>query len=350
MLIHTAPAFIGDGPLHSDGLGAITGYEVSFNGGPFTARGLTLPISVNSSGHPEGAMIPVAVRAIGYGGRIGEVAEASAMATIQPSAPTAPGADYGAGVNPGEVRLAIHSPPGSLGDGPLFGDGLGVITGYVTRIGDVTYTHGAQLPINRLSGDHAEGAPVYMEWWALGHAGRPGLSGTALVLPAVSPPYSLVGLVEEISGHGLVDATTGSGLTVRGELPAWGPSVPGADFGPDDDAGEVFIEIHTAPTVQGSEPDDNVQSYVTRINGVTVTHNTTVLPIRRVVTGLPQGVPVEIRWWALGEQNRPGLIGVASAFPRPAPTTETIGLVDVTTGHGLVDQTTGHGLVLSVED
>lgn len=350
VLIDTAPSFIGDGPLHSDGLGAIVSYEASVNGGPFTGRGATLPISFNASGFPEGALIPVSVRAIGYGGRVGEVISTTAMATITPGLPTTPGADYGSGQEPGQVRIEIHSPPASLGDGPVYGDGLGVITGYVTRIGDVTYTHGAVLPISRLSSGHTEGVEVAMEWWALGYNGRPGLSGTAWVMPAVSPPYSLAGLVEEMSGYGLIDATTGRGLAVRGELPAWGPSVPGADFGPDDDAGEVFIEIHTAPTVQGSEPDDNVQSYVTRINGVTVTHNTTVLPIRRVVTGLPQGVPVEIRWWALGEQNRPGLIGVTSVFPRAAAATETIGLVDVTTGHGLVDQTTGHGLVLSIED
>ena len=275
----------------------------------------------------------------------------SVINMLPPAAgPSLPGYEYGPGINPGEVALTIHTPPASYGDGAIWQDGQGDITGYVTRIGDVTYIHGAQLPINRLSGGHAEGVAVPVEWWALGYEGRPGLSGVAQVLPAVSPPYSLIGLVEETSGYGLVDATTGRGLAVRGELPAWGPSVPGADVGPADEVGEVFIDIHTPPALPGSGPDDNVQNYVTRINGVTVTHNTTVLPIRRIVSGLPQGVPVEIRWWALGEQNRPGLIGVASVYPRPADVAETIGLIDVTTGHGLVDQTTGHGLVLSVED
>lgn len=141
---------------------------------------------------------------------------------LPPAGPSIPGAAYGPGANPGETYLTINAPPDVWGDRFVQGDGLGVITGYRTRIAGILAVHDTTvLPITRVSGGHAEGVPVLHEWWALGFDGRPGQAGSALVYPAVTPPVivTIIGLVDRASGRGLVDRTSGRGFALLPETP-----------------------------------------------------------------------------------------------------------------------------------
>ena len=131
--------------------------------------------------------------------------------------PSTPGAEVGPGANPGEVMASIVAPPSNFGDALVQGDGLGVITNYVTSIAGVEVTHDTTtLPIVRTTGGHAEGVRVPVLWWALGSGGRAGLAGSALVYPAITPPpvETIIGLVDRTSGRGLVDRTSGRGLVI----------------------------------------------------------------------------------------------------------------------------------------
>lgn len=131
---------------------------------------------------------------------------------LPPAGPSAPGFAAGPGIVPGEAGLTIHTMPASWGDGPVQGDGLGVITGYGSSIAGVSMDHAPSLPIERTVGGLAEGVPVPVLVWAYGHDGRIGAVASIAVYPAVTPPVSTTGLVEAVTGYGLFDAVTGRGL------------------------------------------------------------------------------------------------------------------------------------------
>ncbi|PJN96825.1 hypothetical protein CNY89_00305 [Amaricoccus sp. HAR-UPW-R2A-40] len=235
--------------------------------------------------------------------------------------PSIPGATHGPGANPGEVSFSITGEPTSAGDGDIPGDRLGAIMGYASRIAGVLASHDTtSLPITRVSGGHAEGFPVLVEWWAIGSNERAGAIGTAIVIPAASPIV---------------------------------PSVPGAEVGPGDQPGEVMASIVAPPSSFGDALVQGdglgvITNYVTRIAGVEVTHDTTTLPIVRTTGGHAEGVEVPVEWWALGSGGRAGLAGSALVYPAVTPpeVEEIIGLVEQGSGFGLVDRASGRGLVL----
>lgn len=218
--ITDAPTSAGDGDIPGDGLGAITGYRSRIAGVLALHDTTSLPITRVSTGHAEGFPVVVEWWAIGSNDRAGAIGTAIVIPGASPIVPSVPGAEPVAGDDPGEVTISIVSPPSSFGDAVVQGDGLGVITNYVTRIAGVEVTHNTTtLPIVRTTGGHTEGVEVLIEWWALGSGGRAGQAGSALVYPAVTPPEveEIIGLVEQGSGFGLVDRASGRGLVILPE-------------------------------------------------------------------------------------------------------------------------------------
>lgn len=221
--ITAPPEDLGDGPVAGDGNGLVTDYQVAAAGGPFISRGASLPIEVVSSGHTEGAVISASARALGFGGRVGAQVTASATASFRPSGPSVPGFTAVAGSAPGEIDLTIDAPPASFGDALVQGDGFGVVTGYGSSINGVAVDHPPTLPIERTVGGLAEGVQIPVVVWAYGYGVGPsrlvGASSARLVYPAVTPPVTttVVGLVEQSGGFGLVDRTSGRGLVILPE-------------------------------------------------------------------------------------------------------------------------------------
>lgn len=305
------PSFPGDGPAVGDGLGVVTNYLVGIAGAPSTPRGSSLPITVVSGGHAQGAQVYVLIQALGFGGRPGAQATGSAAARVAPVAPVGPGAPpafaAGQGPNPGEIQVVISTPPAFVGDGPVANDGAGVITDYEVSIANGPYvSRGPTLPITVVSGGHAEGVLVPVSVRARGYASRIG------------------------------GVTTGSALPRATPLVARAPTVPGFSAGPTSEAGRINVFVHTAPSFVGDGPSfadglGVITGYVTSVNGALVTHAAT-LPISRSADGLAIGVPIPVQVWALGYGGRVGAALSATAIALGVPAGPGVPVWELLTG------------------
>lgn len=74
------PSQLGDGPTPGDGLGEITGYQLQIAGGAWITYGTALPIEQTFTGFGPGAPVSWAARALGHGGRLGQMIVGSALA------------------------------------------------------------------------------------------------------------------------------------------------------------------------------------------------------------------------------------------------------------------------------
>ena len=205
--ITAPPTDLGDGPIAGDRAGVLTGYAVEING-VVTTYGTALPRSGTSSGWSSDLPVQIAVWSIGYEGRtssrLGTVIYPPAPAELGPAAP---GWTPIVGPAPGEAGVLIHTAPIDLGDGPIAGDGAGVLTGFVTRIGGVEVTHGPALPVSRT----VTGLPATLtliEVWSLGYGGRRGPVSSAYVTPIAEPESEFAVLIDAVTGAVLIDAVT----------------------------------------------------------------------------------------------------------------------------------------------
>ena len=226
--ITAPPSDLGDGPIAGDRAGVLTGYAVEING-VVTTYGTALPRSGTSSGWSSDLPVQIAVWSIGYEGRtssrLGTVIYPPAPAELGPAAP---GWTPIVGPAPGEAGVLIHTAPIDLGDGPIAGDGAGVLTGFVTRIGGVEMAHGPALPVSRT----VTGLPATLtliEVWALGYGGRRGSVSSVYVTPIAEPESDFTVLIDAVTGAVLIDAVTDRELIdAWPHWPLLGQSAPGA--------------------------------------------------------------------------------------------------------------------------
>lgn len=126
---------------------------------------------------------------------------------LLPAGPGAPTWSAQPGPGAGQVSWSITAPPTSLGDGPIAGDGAGVLTGYVTRVGGVEVTHGPALPVSRV----VTGLPpvlTLLEVQSIGYGGRRGPVSSAYVTPIAEPESEFAVLIDAVTGAVLIDAVT----------------------------------------------------------------------------------------------------------------------------------------------
>lgn len=69
--------------------------------------------------------------------------------------------------------LEHHRSPTSLGDGPIAGDGEGVLTGYAVEINGVVTTYPPTLPRSGTSSGWSSDMPVQIAIWTIGYEGGP---------------------------------------------------------------------------------------------------------------------------------------------------------------------------------
>lgn len=139
---------------------------------------------------------------------------------LAPAGPSSLAVAPSSGGAPGEVRIEVYGTPSYLGDGPIAGDGAGVLTGILISIGGAAAVlYDTTIPRIVVDGGHAEGASVPWTVQALGYSasglpgtGRPGTILSGSVQAAVTPPAAFIGLVDGATGYGLV--VNGVGIAV----------------------------------------------------------------------------------------------------------------------------------------
>jgi|GEM_PF-2420502 len=209
-LTFSPPLDAGDGPVRDDGLGVITGHQVSIAFGSWASVGA----AGGTFSFPGLIGDVIRVRALGYAGRTGQVSTLQADAWSPPAAagPGAPAWFVLPGAASGEIEVTILAAPGSAGDGPSWGDGLGAITGYqISVAGGAWADYGPTLPRVVVSGGHAPGALVAVSVRALGHEGRPGSAALGSAVAATVAPAEPI--TDAVSGEPITDAVSGEIIT-----------------------------------------------------------------------------------------------------------------------------------------
>jgi hypothetical protein len=210
------PIDAGDAVVAGDGLGMITGYQVSIDGGPrqslpASARNLTIVA-------PEDGAL-VAVRAVGSGDRPGVSVFVLALPLIEVfeplplAGPSQTSFTLSLGALADEIVVEIITPPSSAGDLDLAGDGLGVVTAYRVVIDGVEETLAPALPVELLRGGFAAGARVEVRVRALGSNGSLGTETSQTIDLPVGLGENV--LVDRASGEPLVDRVSGEILHMR---------------------------------------------------------------------------------------------------------------------------------------
>lgn len=136
-------------------------------------------------------------------------------ASLPPAGPSAPIGAILTGDAPGQIKVQIAAPPAVLGDGPVQGDELGVVTDYLVSIaGGPFVSQGTTLPIEVVSGGHAEGAQIPAAYRALGFNGWPGALFVGSASAAVTPPVTPNVLLDKTTGDVLINKISGDRLVM----------------------------------------------------------------------------------------------------------------------------------------
>lgn len=116
-----------------------------------------------------------------------------------PAGPSAPSFALAQGVNAGEVTLTLTGAPSSLGDGAVFGDGLGVLTDYQYQYPGYAWTSLSSTALGSwlLTDGLIPGEVLQVRVRALGTAGRTGAASSYLTVTVPGPLVKAVAIYQD---------------------------------------------------------------------------------------------------------------------------------------------------------
>jgi hypothetical protein len=135
---------------------------------------------------------------------------------LPPAAPGATNWQTVPGPLAGQIVTSVISPPASVGDGSVQGDGAGVITGYQISIAGAAAVNYPASPLPEVTTSHTPGAQISVSLRAMGFGeypnGRPGVLSIQTVTATPTPPVTPDVLINNLTGDTLIDKTSGARL------------------------------------------------------------------------------------------------------------------------------------------